>query len=117
MHVFQTVRQLSNSRAPLYSYTSRTIFKQQYLFIKYINKVRMLSILRNRLLPFNNTRLITSMMFRFSEEKEGESGQPTEITKENAQLIIDKWVKDNKVVLFMKGTPHSPMCGYSNFVV
>jgi monothiol glutaredoxin len=40
-----------------------------------------------------------------------------EITKENAQLIISKWVKDNKVVLFMKGTPHQPLCGYSNFVV
>lgn len=53
---------------------------------------------------------------RFSEQKgEGEKG--AEITKENAQLIIDKWVKENKVVLFMKGTPLMPLCGYSNFVV
>jgi hypothetical protein len=53
---------------------------------------------------------------RFSEQKgEGEKG--AEITKENAQLIIEKWVKENKVVLFMKGTPLMPLCGYSNFVV
>ena len=25
-------------------------------------------------------------------------------------------VKDNKVVLFMKGTPEMPNCGYSRFV-
>lgn len=40
-----------------------------------------------------------------------------ELTNENAQKIIEKWVKDNKVVLFMKGTPLNPQCGYSNFVV
>jgi len=55
---------------------------------------------------------------RFSEDKEGQGEKKTlEITKENAQLIVDKWVKENKVVLFMKGTPLAPLCGYSNFVV
>lgn len=29
---------------------------------------------------------------------------------------IDSMVKDNKVVLFMKGTPEMPNCGYSRFV-
>lgn len=57
-------------------------------------------------------------MMRFSEEKDGQGEKKTlEITKENAQLIVDKWVKENKVVLFMKGTPLAPLCGYSNFVV
>ena len=45
-----------------------------------------------------------------------EDGAP-ELTTENAQKIIGKWVKNNKVCLFMKGTPATPQCGYSNFVV
>jgi len=31
--------------------------------------------------------------------------------------VIDKEVKSNDVVLFMKGTPESPMCGFSGRVV
>lgn len=30
---------------------------------------------------------------------------------------IDKMVKNNKVVIFMKGTPEEPRCGFSNAVV
>lgn len=30
---------------------------------------------------------------------------------------IDKLVKNNKVVIFMKGTPAEPRCGFSNAVV
>ena len=54
--------------------------------------------------------LINIMQRRFSE------GGP-ELTTENAHQLIDKWVKNNKIVLFMKGNPESPRCGYSNFVV
>lgn len=60
-------------------------------------------------------RLTSPGFFFFTESEQPPAG--AEITKENAQLIIDKWVKDNKVVLFMKGTPLAPLCGYSNFVV
>ena len=35
----------------------------------------------------------------------------------NIKEIIDKEVKSNDVVLFMKGTPDSPMCGFSGRVV
>lgn len=37
----------------------------------------------------------------------------------NQQVLkqIDEWVKGNKVVLFMKGDPQAPMCGYSKYVV
>ena len=63
------------------------------------------------------TRTISQLVYRFSDEKDISNEHSNEITKENAKLIIDKWVKNNKVVLFMKGTPHQPMCGYSNFVV
>ena len=31
--------------------------------------------------------------------------------------VIDKEVKANDVVLFMKGTPEAPMCGFSGRVV
>jgi len=35
----------------------------------------------------------------------------------NAHDIIDAEVKSNDVVLFMKGTPQFPMCGFSGQVV
>lgn len=73
------------------------------------------SVLRN---TFALHRLSPALVYRFSgSEGEGGESKGTEITKENAQLIIEKWVKSNKVVLFMKGTPLAPLCGYSNFVV
>ena len=42
--------------------------------------------------------LMNVMRSRFSE------GGP-ELTAENAPQLIDKWVKNNKIVLFMKGNP------------
>ena len=35
----------------------------------------------------------------------------------DANQIIDNEVKSNDVVLFMKGTPQFPMCGFSSQVV
>jgi monothiol glutaredoxin len=35
----------------------------------------------------------------------------------NIHEVIDKEVKGNDVVLFMKGTPDAPMCGFSGRVV
>ena len=46
-----------------------------------------------------------------------EPKNPVEVTEENAHQIINTWVTKNQVVLFMKGTPANPQCGYSNFVV
>ena len=39
--------------------------------------------------------------------------------KTDEQILgqIEDWVKNNKYVLFMKGSPQMPMCGYSKFVV
>ena len=31
--------------------------------------------------------------------------------------MIDKWVADNDVVLFMKGNKKMPRCGFSNYVL
>ena len=39
------------------------------------------------------------------------------ITDENVMQIIDEWVKNNDVVLFMKGTREMPRCGFSNYAV
>lgn len=40
-----------------------------------------------------------------------------EINDENVMRVIDEWVKNNDVVLFMKGTREMPRCGFSNYVV
>jgi monothiol glutaredoxin len=40
-----------------------------------------------------------------------------EINNENVMKLIDEWVKNNEVVLFMKGTREMPRCGFSNYVV
>lgn len=40
-----------------------------------------------------------------------------QLTNENAQQVIKKMVRENDVLLFMKGTPSAPLCGYSNYVV
>src|SRR5215218_8175064 len=40
-----------------------------------------------------------------------------EISMADANQIIDNEVKSNDVVLFMKGTPQFPMCGFSGQVV
>lgn len=78
----------------------------------------MIANILKRAIVANHSHFVFPLAFYFSSDSSsGEPGKPIEITKENAQLIIDKWVKENKVVLFMKGTPLSPMCGYSNFVV
>ena len=36
---------------------------------------------------------------------------------EELKLAIDKYVSDNKVVLFMKGNRQFPQCGFSNTCV
>jgi monothiol glutaredoxin len=48
------------------------------------------------------------------------AGQPAALTRKTAMSIeqfIDNEVKANDVVLFMKGTPQFPMCGFSGQVV
>jgi len=40
-----------------------------------------------------------------------------EINDQNVMKIIDDWVKQNDVVIFMKGTREMPRCGFSNYVV
>ena len=39
------------------------------------------------------------------------------MSNDNIQEQIAKMVSDEKVLLFMKGTPEAPMCGFSKLVV
>lgn len=36
---------------------------------------------------------------------------------DSIQSHIDKLVKNNKIVVFMKGVPQAPRCGFSNAVI
>ena len=74
-------------------------------------------IFRRTIVGTHLNRTGNPLIYRFCSDIEDKGNGQTEITKENAKLVIEKWVKKNKVVLFMKGTPLQPMCGYSNFVV
>jgi hypothetical protein len=53
----------------------------------------MISNFVRRTLTKNYSPFIITPHFKFTEQNSGEAGKPIEITKENAQLIIDKWVK------------------------
>jgi monothiol glutaredoxin len=48
---------------------------------------------------------------------EGFSRRPARKTRTSIDQFIDNEVKGNEVVLFMKGTPQFPMCGFSGQVV
>jgi monothiol glutaredoxin len=59
-------------------------------------------------------------MWPYLERIEGQLGRIAEIGKDTKMAIeqfIDNEVKNNDVVLFMKGTPQFPMCGFSGQVV
>jgi monothiol glutaredoxin len=40
-----------------------------------------------------------------------------EINDQNVVNMIDNWVKENDVLIFMKGTREMPKCGFSNYAV
>ena len=40
-----------------------------------------------------------------------------EITDENVMQIIDEYVKNNDVCVFIKGTKEMPRCGFSNYLI
>jgi monothiol glutaredoxin len=48
---------------------------------------------------------------------EGFPGGPARKTRMSIDQFIDNEVKGNEVVLFMKGTPQFPMCGFSGQIV
>src|SRR5580693_6505161 len=52
-----------------------------------------------------------------AQEGETAGGLPQKETKMSIEQFIDNEVKSNDVVLFMKGTPQFPQCGFSGQVV
>ena len=54
-----------------------------------------------------------------SDEDSHDDFQPKSKGKSNDELneTITKWVTDNDVVVFMKGTRKMPQCGFSRYVV
>lgn len=67
--------------------------------------------------PLSLTRLTYGPYRSFCSDDDFKKQSKLQVTDENAQQIIDRWVKENDLVLFMKGSPHSPRCGYSAQVV
>lgn len=45
------------------------------------------------------------------------SGTAIKYFSQKANVEIEKLIKNNKVVVFMKGVPEQPQCGFSNAVV
>jgi monothiol glutaredoxin len=80
----------------------------------------------NSTLSSNKLSFYKPRLVNFSTESKTESDDihsdfkpkiKTEINNENVMKVIDEWVKNNDVVIFMKGTREMPRCGFSNFVV
>jgi hypothetical protein len=55
--------------------------------------------------------------WNFCSDDDFKKESRVQVTDENAQEMIKKWVNEYEMVLFMKGTPQMPCCGYSGKVV
>jgi monothiol glutaredoxin len=89
------------------------------LFIK--NKFAFVS-LNNSSRKFVSNNFINKSKFNFSENSDDihsdfKPKSKVEITDDNVLQLIDDWVKNNDVVIFMKGTREMPRCGFSNYAV
>lgn len=67
-----------------------------------------------KLLRTPNLRFFASGIDPESSDKDF---QPVTKDSGSARDFIEQIVNNNKVVLFMKGTPEKPLCGFSNYVV
>src|SRR5579864_3144316 len=62
-------------------------------------------------------RYIYSDLERVRVARLGQPAAPGRMTAMSIEQFIDNEVKANDVVLFMKGTPQFPMCGFSGQIV
>jgi monothiol glutaredoxin len=95
------------------------LLKTQKFSLFTLNKI-------NRKLPINQN-LITINKSNFSENPSKNDNDDVhsdfkpkskvEITDDNVMQMIDYWIKNNEVVVFMKGTREMPRCGFSNYSV
>lgn len=69
---------------------------------------------------FNKPGLFSSQAIKFFSSDSDKDFQPQinkDLTNDNVMKEIDSWIKENDVVVFMKGTKEMPRCGYSNYLV
>jgi monothiol glutaredoxin len=71
----------------------------------------------NRGFPMNKFNKISLMNFSEDSHNDFKPKVKQQITDENVIGMIDEWVKNNKVVVFMKGTREMPRCGFSNSLI
>ena len=62
-------------------------------------------------------RSFPSCRFSTDSDPDFQKQVKTSVTSHNIKDVIDKMVQSNDVLVFMKGTPERPQCGYSNTVV
>lgn len=58
-----------------------------------------------------------SHRFASTNDSKEKSAAATSTTKTYTKALLEQLVKTNKVVIFMKGNPEQPRCGFSNAVV
>ena len=66
---------------------------------------------------FGKRIIHTSRAVMCSSDKDFEPKRIVPPTYEEIRVKLDELVKNNKVVLFMKGSPSAPQCGFSRQVV
>jgi monothiol glutaredoxin len=71
----------------------------------------------NRAFPMNKFNKISYMSFSEDSHNDFKPKVKQQITDENVLAMIDEWVKNNNVVVFMKGTREMPRCGFSNSMI
>jgi monothiol glutaredoxin len=67
--------------------------------------------------PFSGTYIDIELWMTVIRRGRGRPAAPTRETAMSIEQFIDNEVKANDVVLFMKGTPQFPMCGFSGQIV
>jgi len=98
------------------------VFKKSLNLFKNQNRT---FIINNRISYNSNILLVKNQRFCFAENNNNDEDthsdfkpkSKVEITDDNVMQMIDDWIKNNDVVLFMKGTREMPRCGFSNYAI
>ncbi len=56
-------------------------------------------------------------MFSTESDKDFQAKSKLAVSDEQLHEAFTKWINENDVVIFMKGTKKMPQCGFSRFVV
>ena len=89
-----------------------SLLRIQFLQFSCFNSLRKTNINQFKLLFQTNKKCFTEQ----DSHSDFKPKPKAVITDSNVMNMIDEWVKGNDVVLFMKGVPQMPQCGFSNYV-